>query len=73
MQKRTVKRGRIAAVVVALYILACGPVFRLVEERLLPEPVVLAIYAPLFPLSKVPVLRTVIAAYLRLWMRTPAS
>jgi hypothetical protein len=66
------RAGKWVAAFGAVYLLASGPAFRLVEERILPEPLVLVVYAPLFPLSHVPVIRGVIRVYLQLWMLPPA-
>ena len=67
------RRAWIGVAILALYALASGPAFRLVEEGFLPETPVLIVYAPLMPLSKVPVLRGVIRSYLRFWMLPTAA
>jgi hypothetical protein len=60
------------AAVISVYLLASGPIFRLAEDRMLPDQAVSIAYAPLYPLSKVPVVRGVIRVYVGLWMHAPA-
>ena len=67
------KSAKWGAAFIAVYLLASGPAFRLVEERVLPERLVLIIYAPFWPLSHVPLVHGVLRVYLSLWMLPPAD
>ncbi|MEA3210793.1 MAG: hypothetical protein QOE70_3850 [Chthoniobacter sp.] len=73
MRNRWRKIALYAAISAIAYILALGPVAMLCERAIMPERVGAVIFAPIYPLAHIPILRTMIRYYLKLWMMPDSS